>query len=138
MSREAPGSVIQVSGGYGEASPENRFEVVKSQGKGKTNSQGLWVSTPTEGEEGVGTNVRLQMEPELEEPQGDTEDLWAGGGEGPALVGVGWGGGVEGRVTVDQSQRGERERKRSEAMCLSNGTPRGDPQMKKAAWGQGC
>lgn len=86
----------------------------------------------------MGTNVRLQMEPELEEPQGETENLWAGGGEGPSLVGGGGWGGVEGTVTVDQSQRGEREKERSEAMCLFNGTPRGDPQMKKAAWGQGC
>lgn len=113
MYREAPGSVIQVSGGKGEASPENRFEAVKSQGKGGTNSQGLWVSTPTEAEEGMGTNVRLQMEPELEEPRGDTENLWAGGG-GPALVG---GGGVAGRVTVDQSQRGEREKERGLKLC---------------------
>lgn len=55
------------------------------RGKVEQNSQGSWVSTPTEAEEGVGTNVTLQTEPELEEPE-ETENLWAGGG-GPALVG---------------------------------------------------
>lgn len=51
-------------------------------------------------------------------------NLWAGGG-GPALVG----GGVGGSASV--RAREERERKRVEAVCLSNGTPSGDPQMKQ-------
>lgn len=77
--------------------------------------------------------MTLQTEPELEEPE---ETQKTSGLEEEDLLW--WGGEGLGGESQPIRAREERERKRVEAVCLSNGTPSGDPQMKKAAWGQAC